>query len=168
MNKKYFFKGGVGILSCQTEDDGISNAESFHFFPREAIEELNFITWGSTIVTDEDWVRENEKEFDFFVKEREHCILSKEQLGEVHKIIRENPEKTFWILGSEEIIQNFLPYSDRILVLRIYPKGKFSSSKFFPFFRDNFEIIGKGKFQKEKKLPYQTEMWKRNKKTLEK
>lgn len=70
-----------------------------------------------------------------------------------------NPPKNLWIFGGAGVFEQTLDQIDELYLTRI--KGDFGCTKFFPRFKDRFELVSQSEPISENGVTFIYEIWKR-------
>ncbi|HTE57311.1 MAG TPA: dihydrofolate reductase [Verrucomicrobiae bacterium] len=71
----------------------------------------------------------------------------------------QNPPENFWVLGGASIFEQTLDAADELYLTQI--EGDFGCTKFFPEFKDTFELAEESQPQIESGITFRFQIWKR-------
>lgn len=66
-----------------------------------------------------------------------------------------------WNLGGAMLFSSTLDYADELYITQL--QADFNCTKFFPSFKDEFELVSSGPEQEENGIKYNFQVWKRKK-----
>jgi dihydrofolate reductase len=81
-----------------------------------------------------------------------------EKVQDFAKLLQ-NPPENFWVLGGASIFAQTVDYADELYITQL--EGDFGCTKFFPPFKDTFELAEESAPQTENGITYRFQVWKR-------